>query len=161
MQTATHTEFLKLCRKIGWKCTSQRLAVYEFLQGNHAHPDVDTVWFAVRSALPTITRESVYRILNEFTEMGIIGRLDHIDNARYDSRVGAHGHFICGQCGEISDFDWPEGAVIPPEMLSRGISHMEIRLVGVCKRCAAATGGAVPAGAAASQVNDFPNIQPK
>ena len=78
------------------------------------------------------------------------------DNARYDSRVGAHGHFICEKGGRIPDFDWPEGAVIPPEMLSRGVSHMEIRLVGICRRCAAATGGSAP-----SQANDFPNNQPK
>ena len=142
----TYTEFLNLCRKIGWKCTSQRLAVYKFLQGNHTHPDVETVWSAVRSTLPTITRESVYRILNEFVEAGIIGRLDHIDNARYDSRMGAHGHFICGQCGEILDFDWPEGTAIPSEMLSRSVSHMEIRIVGICQRCTPATDGAVPPG---------------
>ncbi|MBS1371193.1 MAG: transcriptional repressor [Lentisphaeria bacterium] len=137
MSIGAHTEFSTICRKIGWKCTTQRLAVYDFLRGNLTHPDVDAVWAAVRSAVPTITRESVYRILNEFSEMGLIGRLDHIDNARYDSRVGAHGHFICEKCGRISDFDWPEGAAIPPEMLSGKVSHMEIRLVGLCGQCAA------------------------
>lgn len=95
MSFETHAEFRNICRKTGWKCTSQRLAVYGFLRGNHTHPDVDTVWGAVRNSLPTITRESVYRILNEFSEAGVIGRLDHIDNARYDSRVDAHGHLIC------------------------------------------------------------------
>ncbi len=142
----TYTDFWNFCRKIGWKCTSQRLAVYKFLQGNHTHPDVDTVWSAVRSTLPTITRESVYRILNEFVDTGIIARLDHIDNARYDSRMETHGHFICEQCGKILDFDWPEGTVIPPEMLSRSISHMEIRIVGICQHCTTATDGAVPPG---------------
>ena len=135
MRIETHTEFLKICRKTGWKCTSQRLAVYDFLQGNLSHPDVDTVWTAVRNTLPAITRESVYRILNEFSAAGLIGRLDHIDNARYDSRVEAHGHFICEKCGKISDFDWPENATIPQEALSGKVTHMEIRIVGLCEQC--------------------------
>ncbi len=133
-----HDEFLKICRSNGWKCTAQRLAVYDFLQDNLTHPDVDTVWGAIRKHLPTITRESVYRILNEFSAKGIIGRLDHIDNARYDCRLGAHGHFICENCGNISDFDWPESAILPPEVLSGCVNHMEIRLVGVCGECSSA-----------------------
>lgn len=132
----TDHEFAEMCRRIGWKCTSQRLAVYEFLKGNLTHPDVDAVWAAVRESLPTITRESVYRILNEFAEKEIIRRLDHIDNARYDSRTNAHGHFICTKCGKITDFDWPEGAAIPTEAQPGTVIHMELRLVGLCRECA-------------------------
>ena len=99
MQATRQQEFSKICRDAGWKCTSQRLAVYDFLADNLSHPDVDTVWAAVRSTQPAITRESVYRILNEFAAKGIIRRMDHIDSARYDSRTGAHGHFICEKCG--------------------------------------------------------------
>ncbi len=133
-----HLEFMEICRKTGWKCTSQRLAVYDFLKDNFNHPDVDSVWQAVRRTLPAITRESVYRILNEFAENGIISRLDHIDNARYDYRTGPHGHFICEKCGKIMDFSWPEGAELPPGMANASVKHMEIRLVGVCRDCEAA-----------------------
>ena len=136
MQATRQQEFSKICRDAGWKCTSQRLAVYDFLADNLSHPDVDTVWAAVRATQPAITRESVYRILNEFAAVGIIQRLDHIDSARYDSRTGAHGHFICEKCGEISDFNWPEGTTLPLEEMPGDVAHMEIRLVGVCRRCA-------------------------
>ena len=133
--THTTTEFSELCRAVGWKCTPQRLAVYKYVNGNLSHPDVDTVWAEVRTSLPTITRESVYRILNEFSEKGIIRRLDHIDNARYDSRTDAHGHFICTKCGKISDFDWPEGATFSEGARSGKVIHMELRLVGLCREC--------------------------
>ena len=96
---------------------------------------MDTVLSALRLKLPTVTRESVYRILNEFSERGIIGRLDSIESARYDSRVEPHGHFICEKCGKITDFNWPEGAVIPPDVLSEKVSHMEFRIVGECSEC--------------------------
>ncbi len=146
MKHDIHADFPEFCRQNGWKCTSQRVAVYEFLQGNLTHPDVDTVWGAVRRRLPAITRESVYRILNEFADKGLIARLDHIDHARYDSRTGAHGHFLCSRCGGISDFDWPPGLAVPPEMQQRNLIHMELRLVGICPRCAAAAaaGGSLP-----------------
>lgn len=130
-----HSEFLTVCHKNGWKCTSQRLAVYEFLQNNLNHPDVDTVWHAVRGRLPAVTRESIYRILNEFVEKGMIRRLDHIDSARYDSRTEPHGHFLCEKCGKIFDFSWPEGVILPGELPGKAFSHMEIRLVGICSRC--------------------------
>jgi len=138
MNNDIQNQFRDLCKNIGWKCTPQRLAVYAYLQQNHTHPSVDVVWDAVRCSQPTISRESVYRILNELSEHGIIGRVDHIDNARYDCRIGAHGHFICKSCREISDFDWPDGTQIPPELLARQVQHIEIRLVGVCPKCAAA-----------------------
>ena len=123
-----YPEFLDICREAGWKCTSQRLAVYEFLRNNLTHPDVDTVWTAVRITQPAITRESVYRILNEFAAKGIIRRMDHIDSARYDSRTGAHGHFICEKCGEISDFNWPEGAAVPLNRLANLLPVDSLRI---------------------------------
>lgn len=132
----SHTDFLEICRQNGWKCTSQRLAIYQFLQKNLTHPDVDSVWNAVRGSLPAITRESVYRILNEFSEKGLIRRLDHIDSARYDSRTEPHGHFLCEKCRRIFDFNWPEGVKLPRELEKKPLSHMEIRLVGICERCA-------------------------
>ncbi len=137
MGNPVHTEFQQICREAGWKCTSQRLAVYSFLRGNLTHPDVDSVWSAVRIQLPAITRESVYRILNEFAARGLIRRLDHIDTARYDSRVGAHGHFICEKCGSITDFNWPEGARLPAA-LPGAANHLELRVIGICPACTAA-----------------------
>lgn len=144
MMEKTHADFLEICRKYHWKCTSQRLAVFDFLKDNLTHPDVDSVWTAVRKNLPAITRESVYRILNEFAENAVICRLDQIENARYDSRTDAHGHFICQNCGKISDFNWPEGVTLPQNMISGEVAHMEIRVVGLCPECRPAADPPVP-----------------
>ena len=128
-------EFQAICRWNGWKCTSLRLAVYEFVHENYTHPGVDDVWRNVRQNLPAVTRESVYRILNEFAERGIIQRLDHIDSARYDCQTGPQGHFICEICGGITDFAFPEGAFPSADMAGGEVRHVELRLSGICSKC--------------------------
>ena len=136
MEAAKQEVFSRLCKRFNWKCTPQRLAVYACVADNRMHPDVDTVWHAVKSKLPTVTRESVYRILNEFAGHGLIWRLDHVTSARYDSNTAPHGHFICENCGDIVDFALsgsPEnfaGSAVPGV-----VKHMEIRFTGLCPEC--------------------------
>ncbi len=101
MNKAIYQHFQEICRK---QCTAQRLAVFEYVHDNYDHPDVDDVWRGVKGALPSVTRESIYRILNEFTDHGLLQRLDHVASARYDCQVGPHGHFLCTRCGQIQDF---------------------------------------------------------
>ena len=135
MKSENHQNFSEICRKIGWKCTSQRLAVYDFLCENRMHPNVDAVWQAVKTTLPSISRESTYRILNEFADNEIIRRIDHIENARYDSRTLPHGHFICKKCGMIFDFDLKEGEHFPQVKIPGTIQYLEFRAVGICEKC--------------------------
>lgn len=126
---------MAICRQHGWKCTPQRLAVYAYVSGTLCHPCVDDVWAHIRESLPSVTRESVYRILNELAEYGIIQRLDHLDRARYDSQTGPHGHFICDRCHAISDFILPAGTVFPDVPVAGTVHHIEFRLSGVCEKC--------------------------
>lgn len=135
MNTAHHKEFKEICRENGWKCTAQRLAVFSLIRENYNHPHVDDVWQALRDALPSVTRESIYRILNEFTERGLLRRLDHIGSARYDWQVAPHGHFICTRCGNIQDFPLATPIEVPPQAVDGAVDHIELRLTGICKQC--------------------------
>lgn len=82
-----------------------------------------------------VTRESVYRILNELASAGVIQRLDHVERARYDSQTGPHGHFICERCQEITDFSLPAGVDLPRVAVAGTVRHVEFRLSGVCEKC--------------------------
>ena len=135
MDIRQQENFAQICRRFKWKCTPQRLAVYECVLQNFCHPDVDSIWMTVKAKLPTVTRESVYRILNEFAAHNLIWRLDHVTSARYDCNTEPHGHFICENCGSIADFmlgndiaDFCGG--VPGE-----VRHMEIRFTGLCEKC--------------------------
>ncbi len=135
MEKLQQKNFVRLCRRFKWKCTPQRLAVYECVCDNRCHPDVDSVWAEVRSKLPTMTRESVYRILNEFAGHGIIWRLDHVSSARYDSNTHPHGHFICESCGEIADFSLDKDVAAFAGDVPGKVLHMELRFTGLCEKC--------------------------
>lgn len=135
MEKQKHQEFLEICRQNGWKCTSQRLAVYDFINENNKHPMVNDVWDDVKKSLPAVTRESVYRILNEFAECGILQRLDRIYSARYDCQTGPQGHFICEVCGDITDFAFPDAALLSADALCGEVRYVELRISGICEKC--------------------------
>jgi len=129
-------KFKELCRAHYCRCTNQRIAVYEFICGNREHPDVDRVWQAVREKMPSITRESVFRILMELAEWGIVYRMDKIINARFDGVPHPHGHFICRECGAVIDFKLPEQVALPAETNGFLCDHVELRISGICAACA-------------------------
>lgn len=133
-------EFPAFCRGKGLKCTVQRLAVFSFLHDAMGHPSVDETWSAVKKTVPTITRDSVYRILNEFSELGLITRMDALSAARYDTCLGPHAHFICEVCGCVIDYPLPSGLRLPPDMPSEQ-HHIELRVTGLCPKCAKKTRG--------------------
>lgn len=135
MKEQKYQKFSEICKKNGLKCTSQRFAVYDFIADNLTHPDVNSVWSQVKKNFPAITRESVYRILNEFVRVGIIYRLDHVTSACYDSQTGPHGHFICETCGEITDFAMPSEVTLPIDSVNGKVRHIELRITGICDKC--------------------------
>ena len=139
MEMTRHEQFRELCRSHGLKCTSQRFAVYDYVAGNQSHPTVDEVWQSVRSRVPSITRESVFRILMELADMGIVYRMDRIINARFDGLPYSHGHLICNKCGAIIDFELPKELSVPGTLQGFQASRMELRISGLCAQCAAST----------------------
>ena len=133
-------EFRQHCRKAGMKVTGPRLTIFRVLQGNREHPVVDQVWKAARTELPNISRESVYRILNDIVAHGVIAMLDRSDVvARYDSNPERHDHFFCTRCGRVFDFEAPQlpNLVAPLAEKFGRVEHTEARVQGICKECLA------------------------
>ena len=127
-------EFPAFCRAHGLKCTAQRVAVFTAVRRSRNHPSVDEVWERAKRSVPTLTRTSVYRILNELSELGLLTRLDALSAARYDTCLGPHAHFICEVCGAIVDYPLPSGLNLPAGMPTER-HHLELRVSGVCDRC--------------------------
>ena len=89
-----------------------------------------------------VSRASIYRILEELEEVGIVQRVE-IGNgiARYEP-VGRgtdhHHHLVCDRCGSLEPFtdDALERAVHQAaERVPLQVSEHEIVLHGTCRRC--------------------------
>lgn len=92
------------------RVTRPRVAVLEVVDAN-PHADTETIFSAVRMALPDVSRQAVYDLLNALTAVGLVRRIQPLGMvARYESRVGDnHHHVVCRSCGTIADVDCAVG----------------------------------------------------
>jgi Fur family ferric uptake transcriptional regulator len=92
------------------RVTRPRLAVLEAVYA-HPHADTETIFSAVRSGLPDVSRQAVYDVLGALTTVGLVRRIQPSGLvARYESRVGDnHHHVVCRTCGVIADIDCSVG----------------------------------------------------
>ncbi len=128
--------FAAICREQRWKRTTQRRAVFNFLCGNRGHPSVESVWHGVRAALPDVSLDSVYRILDDFSAAGIIRRLEGAKMLRYDSDTRPHEHFVCSRCGRMDDFACIDSERVAEHCREFGdIEAVELTVRGVCRVC--------------------------
>ena len=131
--------FRKLCKKHGIRLTHQRLEIFCEIERATDHPSVEEVYERVKSRLPTVSLDTVYRTLATFERFGIISRVQGCeDKTRYDRSSIPHHHLICIKCMSIQDFDWPDldNIILPPEISKWGQTKTKHVLVrGVCERC--------------------------
>lgn len=118
-------------------------AVLEAVRGSASHPTAQEVYDEVRRARPRIGIATVYRILHQLAEQGVIKVWGYgSECARYDGRTHRHDHAYCTQCGALLDV--PVEIELSRETLEQaaraaGIemgSH-EVRIYGRCENCQA------------------------
>ena len=86
--------------------TLQKGIVSDVFSSMTNHPSAGMVYDAVHEKYPGISRATVYRILAEAAEEGVIQRLKLCDaNDRYDITLGKHYHVTCRDCGAVADVD--------------------------------------------------------
>ncbi len=139
------SEIADQLRSADLRVTRPRVAVLEAVAA-HPHADTDTVFGAVRAALPEVSRQAVYDVLAALTAAGLVRRIQPSGSvARYESRVGDnHHHVVCRSCGVISDVDCSVGAapcLTPAGSDSRAmdgfvLDEAEVIYWGLCPRCA-------------------------
>jgi Fe2+ or Zn2+ uptake regulation protein len=107
--TAT-SDYAEQLRMADLRVTRPRVAVLEAV-GAHPHADTETIYGAVRTGLPEVSRQAVYDVLHALTAAGLVRRIQPSGSvARYESRVGDnHHHVVCRSCGVIADVDCAVG----------------------------------------------------
>jgi Fur family peroxide stress response transcriptional regulator len=96
----------------GWRCTPQRLAVYDQLCRADHHPTAEEVFKGVRGSIPNISLATVYKALETLVDCGLATRLTAGDAsasapARYDGRGDHHYHLRCLRSGSVRDLATP------------------------------------------------------
>ena len=122
--------------------TLQKGIVSDVFSSMTNHPSAGMVYDAVHEKYPGISRATVYRILAEAAEEGVIQRLKLSDaNDRYDITLGKHYHVTCRGCGAVADVklkleleDIEKNAEGEQGFLVEGF-HVEFS--GLCEECRA------------------------
>ena len=94
-------------KKAGLKVTLPRLKVLEAMESLvGSHVSAEDVYKLLLETKTDIGLATIYRILNQFEEVGILTR-HHFDGAvaRFELRSSSHhDHMICADSGEIIEF---------------------------------------------------------
>lgn len=139
------TDYAELLRSADLRVTRPRVAVLEAV-GGHPHADTDTIFSAVRDALPDVSRQAVYDVLSVLTTVGLVRKIQPSGSvARYESRVGDnHHHVVCRSCGVIADVDCAVGdapCLVPFDPVGSldgfVVDEAEVVYWGICPDCAA------------------------
>ena len=120
------------------KPSVQRMAIMEYLMAHRTHPSADDIYSALSSAMPTLSKTTVYNTLKLFSEQGAALMLT-IDerNTNFDAETSPHAHFLCRKCGHIYDLHAPDSVkqVENLEMDGHQVSEVHYYYKGICKNC--------------------------
>lgn len=127
------------CHQADLRLTHQRLEVFREVVEADDHPSAEAVYSRVRTRMPTISLDTVYRTLGTLTDLGLINRLPILeDHARYDGNLTPHHHLVCDKCRQVFDFRWStfDGMDYPDQTKEWGrVVKSELILRGVCQNC--------------------------
>lgn len=107
-QTLDHDGLAFALESAGWRCTAQRLAVYDYLARAEHHPTAEDVYHAVKRGIPKISLATVYKALDALVASGLATKLTAGDgSARFDARRDHHYHVRCLRSGAVHDLPTP------------------------------------------------------
>jgi Fe2+ or Zn2+ uptake regulation protein len=126
----------------GLRFTPQRRRVFDVLLEERDHPTATEVFQRAKVGMPSISLATVYNCLETLVDCGLVRQV-HIDRepTRYCANLHEHGHFICSDCGSVTDVELRSHASPNPERswwkLPPGytVTSVEVTLRGHCPHC--------------------------
>ena len=124
---------------MAFKYSRQREAIKEFMMTRKDHPTADVVYMNVRKEFPNISLGTVYRNLTLLSDIGELLRLrvgDGVDH--FDATTTPHYHFICKDCGTVTDLELPimhSIDTVADESFNGRIDGHVTYFYGTCEHC--------------------------
>lgn len=117
----------------------QRERIYQYLTDTKDHPSAEMIYTALRADLPELSLGTVYRNLKLLEELGKVRKVINLHgNERYDVVCGDHIHFLCKDCGAITDLFGTDSKKILEEIPKEDgyqFSRLDMMITGHCPHC--------------------------
>lgn len=130
---------VEACRRERVKATYQRIEIFREVPGTIDHPDAETIYERVRTRIPAIALDTVYRTLALLERLGLISKVQiHFDRSRFHANTAHHHHYVCFNCGLLRDFSITgmDAIDIPEEVRSWGkVESIPVTVQGLCSKC--------------------------
>lgn len=129
----------KLLIDNGIRPLKRRALIYRYLITKKNHPTVETIFSDLSDIEPTLSKTTVYNVLNLFVKKNIVQTISIDGNElRYDADISSHGHFRCISCGKVFDFELKKSQT--PALPLNGFKPFQIQynVLGECAKCAKA-----------------------
>ncbi|MCR2032283.1 Fur family transcriptional regulator [Anaerofustis stercorihominis] len=119
--------------------TIQKKIIFNTLKSMKEHPSAQEVYEKVHEKHSTISRATVFRVLNNLASLGHLNRLRMPDMPDlYDYKTTGHYHIKCRECGEIKNVEIEFVKDIDKEVeKGSGYKILNHNLVfeGICQNC--------------------------
>ena len=130
--------------------TVQKSIVLQALNELANHPTADAVYDHVHASHPSISKATVYRVLNKMSDEDQVLRV-RINNGadHFDHQVFPHYHVRCIECGRVDDVIIPLLSAVEEQAAKASaylITGCSLQFDGICPACQAAGFGNETAG---------------
>ncbi len=123
-------------KKLNISPSYTRMKIYYYLEKSKSHPTVDEIYKELIEELPTLSKTTVYNILNLFIEKGLAEDVNIGTNEkRYELVIDKHSHFICQVCKKIYDIPHICRPIDLDIIPGFEIIDQEVNLKGICPNC--------------------------
>lgn len=127
-------------RQIDLKATPARIAVLQLLEKAATPLDVASIIAYLQKNDVDIDPATAFRIVNMFTEKGIITPIQFNEGKlRYElSSKAAHHHLVCEHCGNIEDISDCNIKELEKEIQKKKgfvVKHHSLEFFGLCRNC--------------------------
>ena len=121
------------------KFSRKRNAIPSALHESTEHPTAEMLYARLKPEFPDLSLGTVYRNLAMFKQEGVVASVGVVGGQeRFDGWTEPHSHFICEQCGSVSDIDCKAGdGLCEAVSESFGVSatRYELTFRGLCAAC--------------------------
>lgn len=130
-------QYIDILKTKNLKVTQHRIEILKYLDMNRTHPTLDQVYIYMKDKFPSISKMTVYNIIDTLTKNGIINSMRFVNSTelRVDFDMDVHFHFVCRECGKIFDID----SELDMEKLVKKNGHKaedyKVNIYGICKKC--------------------------